>query len=70
MAMASCRWGNGDGRVPHSNLNDRRIHAGVQAMIFNDRRRPALPAELVGRVFAIWLADALLQLAAVAIVGS
>ena len=39
-------------------------------MIFNDRRRPALPAELVGRVFAIWLAVALLQLAAVAIVGS
>ena len=39
-------------------------------MILNDRRRPALPAELVGRVFAIWLAVALLQLAAVTIVGS
>ena len=38
-------------------------------MILNDRRRPALPAELVGRVFAIWLAVALLQVA-VALVGS
>ena len=39
-------------------------------MILNDRRRPALPAELVGRVVAIWLAVALLQVAAVGIVGS
>ena len=38
-------------------------------MILNDRRRPALPAQLLGRVFAIWLAVALLQLAAAAIVG-
>ena len=39
-------------------------------MILNDRRRHGLPAELVGRVCAIWLAVALLQIAAVAIVGS
>lgn len=38
-------------------------------MILNDRRRSGLPAELLGRVFAIWLAVALLQLAAAAIVG-
>ena len=35
-------------------------------MILNNRRRPGLPAELVGRVFAIWFAVALLQIAAVA----
>ena len=39
-------------------------------MILNDRRRPGLPAELVGRVFAIWLGVALLQVAVVATVGS
>lgn len=39
-------------------------------MILNDRRRAGLPAELVGRVFAIWLGVALLQVAAMAITGS
>lgn len=39
-------------------------------MILNDRRRPSLPAELVGRVFAIWLAVALLQLALAALATS
>lgn len=39
-------------------------------MILNDRRRPAFPAELVGRVCAIWLGVALLQVAAVAIVSA
>ena len=39
-------------------------------MILNDRRRPGLPAELVGRVFAIWLAVVVLHLAVVAIAGS
>ena len=38
-------------------------------MILNDRRRPALPAQLLGRVFTIWLAVALLQFAAAAITG-
>ena len=38
-------------------------------MILNDRRRPGLPGELVGRVFAIWLAVTLLQIAATAMVG-
>ena len=38
-------------------------------MILNDRRRPGLPAELVGRVFAIWLGVALLQVAAMAAIG-
>lgn len=38
-------------------------------MILNDRRRPGLPAELVGRVFAIWLAVTLLQIGATAIAG-
>jgi hypothetical protein len=38
-------------------------------MILNERRRPGLPAELVGRVFAIWLAVVLLQTAAVLIAG-
>ena len=38
-------------------------------MILNDRRRPGLPAELVGRVCAIWLGVALLQLAAAAVIG-
>ena len=39
-------------------------------MILNDRRRPALPAELVGRVFAIWVGVALLQIAVVALTTS
>lgn len=39
-------------------------------MILNDRRRPALPAELVGRVFVIWLGVALLQVATLAVTGS
>lgn len=38
-------------------------------MINLNRRRPGLPAELVGRVFAIWLAVTLLQISATAIVG-
>ncbi len=38
-------------------------------MILNDRRRAGLPAELVGRVFAIWLGVALLQVAAMAAIG-
>lgn len=38
-------------------------------MILNDRRRPALPAQLLGRVFAIWLAVTLLQLGSATIVG-
>ena len=38
-------------------------------MIINERRRPGLPAELVGRVFAIWLAVVLLQTVAVLIAG-
>lgn len=38
-------------------------------MILNDRRRPALPTELLGRIFAIWLAVALLQLGAAAVAG-
>ena len=38
-------------------------------MINRDRRRPGLPAELVGRVFAIWLGVTLLQISATAIVG-
>ena len=38
-------------------------------MILNDRRRPGLPAELVGRVCAIWLGVALLQLAAATVIG-
>lgn len=38
-------------------------------MNIGDRRRPGLPAELVGRVFAIWLAVTLLQIGATAIVG-
>ena len=38
-------------------------------MILDDRRRTGLPAELVGRVCAIWLGVALLQLAAAAIIG-
>ena len=67
--MASCRWGNGDGRVSHDSRNNRRARTGVQAVILNDRRRPGLPAELVGRVFAIWVAVALLQVAAAMIVG-
>ena len=39
-------------------------------MILNDRRRSALPAELVGRVFAVWFVVALLQIAVMGIVGS
>ena len=38
-------------------------------MIIGDRRRPGLPAELLGRVFTIWLAVTLLQIGATAIVG-
>lgn len=38
-------------------------------MIIGDRRRPAMPAELVGRVFAVWLAVTLLQIAATVAVG-
>ena len=38
-------------------------------MILNDRRRPGLPAELVGRVCAIWLGVALLQLGAAQTMG-
>ena len=38
-------------------------------MILNDRRRPGLPAELMGRVCAIWLGVALLQLTAAAVIG-
>ena len=38
-------------------------------MILNDRRRPALSAELLGRIFAIWLAVALLQLGAATVAG-
>ena len=38
-------------------------------MIIGDRRRPGLPAELLGRVFTIWLAVMLLQISATAIVG-
>ena len=67
--MASCAWGNGDGRGSHDSRKNRRARTGVQAVILNDRRRPGLPAELLGRVFAIWLGVALLQIAAVAIVG-
>ena len=39
-------------------------------MILNDRRRSALPAELVGRVFAVWFVVALLQIAVMGIAGS
>ncbi|MDP3677381.1 MAG: hypothetical protein Q8R44_20160 [Novosphingobium sp.] len=38
-------------------------------MIIRDRRRPGLPAELVGRVVAIWLGVTLLQVFATAVVG-
>lgn len=75
MAVASCLRGNGDGRVPHSSRDREpaacRLHAanGAQTLILNDRRRPGLPAELVGRLFAIWLAVTLLQIGATAIVG-
>ncbi|QGN55378.1 hypothetical protein [Novosphingobium sp. Gsoil 351] len=38
-------------------------------MILRDRRRPALPAELVGRVCLIWIGVAMLQIAATTLAG-